>query len=334
MLTRAASSTKRVREEVLIDSKPKKRARNAYCKRLATSSQHAMQTRSKKGARHEQETNCDKRPRLAEEKPLARDLGSEETASKGSEPAARGCKRPYSPSQAAGDFKAVSEEAPSALQQVGAYWFHLSLSHFTYISTAFFRNLEKCSCSASQYFSKASTCWQMVCTKSLRDCQVAAPLVKGAVHLLVHCILLKAAISSELMILTHLPLQEVETVVPENSAAQSEEEQLHPLSKRQKHSEEREATSALQQVSKHLILLDGLQQSMHFVLLVFCTYRTLAGLPTSPPQECQDNGKCCAWVSLRTLQLQLVRSNTAAHFCLHGSSFPNAKVLIELMEFE
>lgn len=155
MLTRAASSTKRVREEILINSKPNKRARNAYCKRLATPSQHEMQTRSKKRVRHEQQTNCNKRPKLAEEKPLARDLGSEETASKGSEPAARGCKRPYSPSQAAGDFKAVSEEAPSALQQVSACCFLLSLSHSMYISNAFFRNLKKCSCSASQYFSKA-----------------------------------------------------------------------------------------------------------------------------------------------------------------------------------
>lgn len=65
------------------------------------------------------------------------------------------------------------------------------------------------------------------------------------------------------MTFTILPLQEVESVVPKVSLDKSEEEQLHPLRKRQKpdSEEEEEATSASQQVGDSCILIFDLLHS-------------------------------------------------------------------------
>ena len=87
-----------------------------------------------------------------------------------------------------------------------------------------------------------------------------------------HDILLNAEVSFELMKLTHLPLQEEETVMPKSSPAQSEEEQLHPQSRRRKRGleEQGEASPAHRQVSNNYFFLIDLLRSLHVNIPVFC----------------------------------------------------------------
>lgn len=128
MPTRAASLAKRASEEVLIESSPPKRARNAHCTKLVAPVRHTMQTRSAKRAREEGQTDCSKRMKLAdsEEEQSGHALSSsDKEASERFRPAARMPKRPFSQSQAAGDSKAVLQKPNSALQQVGACCFLL-----------------------------------------------------------------------------------------------------------------------------------------------------------------------------------------------------------------
>ena len=119
MQTRAASSAKRARKEDVVSSSLRKQSRNADSAKLVAASHHVMETRSAKRARAGDQIDCSK------EQPMLHALSSAKEASKKAKPAARTCKRPFSPSQAAGDSKAVSEEAPSALQQVSPNCFLL-----------------------------------------------------------------------------------------------------------------------------------------------------------------------------------------------------------------
>ena len=85
------------------------------------------------------------------------------------------------------------------------------------------------------------------------------------------------AVFLELVKSMKLLMQEIKPVIPDNSLAQSEEEQLHALSKRRKLESGKpgKATSAIQKVKPFFFSLTGLSQSMYIRRAVFC-----------PPRNC------------------------------------------------
>lgn len=127
MQTRAANSAKRARDEDLNEFSLSKRTRNDSCDRSAAPFHPPMERLSDQRARDMGQTDCSKRIGIADSEKHAptHAVSLDKGASERVKLAARTCKRPFSPSEAARDSELVSEEAPSTLQQVSAYCFLL-----------------------------------------------------------------------------------------------------------------------------------------------------------------------------------------------------------------
>ena len=118
--------------------------------------------------------------------------------------------------------------------------------------------------------------------------------------------------------LTKLLLQEVEPTMPKSSPAQSEEEQLHPPSKRQKQSEEREATPADRQVGDFCILLVDLLYSLQISILLRSSLSQLQLDYSMPHAEHRD--KCCVCICfscLSCLKAAALLVKIADHLSVH-----------------